>query len=180
MGKGFGLGVLLTLVTLVVAVYLYFEMGFATMRADIQPGFLDSYLGSAMDASVQRHAPDVENPVPSTEPNLIAGARLYIDKCSDCHGSPVNPDSDMGKAFQPSVPQFFGDDAPDMPPNQNFYIVKHGVRMTAMPAWNYIMTDSEIWQVVDMLGQIKNLPPSVQEELRKPTAVPAQTTQGGA
>ncbi len=173
MGKWFGLGVLVTLVALSVGAYVYADMGFASIRADAGPGFFDSWLSSAMDASAARHAPNIANPVPSNETNLVAGARLYIDKCSDCHGSPVNPNSGLGKAFQPHAPQFFGDDPPDMPANQNFYIIKHGVRMTAMPGWGYIMTDSEIWQVVDLLSQMKNLPPSVQQELHKPTAVPA-------
>ena len=173
MGRGFVLGVVITLIALVVGAYIYLEHGFADIRADAGPGMLDHYLMAAMDASAERHAPDVKSPLPSTEANLLAGARLYVDKCADCHGSPVNRHSDMGKAFQPNAPQFFGDDPPDMPANQNFYIVKHGVRMTAMPAWSYIMTDSEIWQVIHVLSQIDNLPPSVQQELRKPTAVPA-------
>jgi mono/diheme cytochrome c family protein len=171
MGKGFVLGVVVTLAVLAGGAYLYCEQGLADLRADAGPGFLDEWLNSAMDNSVKRHAPEAESPVPASEANLLAGARLYVDKCASCHGSPVNPNSDLGKAFHPSAPQFFGDDPPDMPANQSFYIVKHGIRMTGMPAWGFVMTDSEIWQVVGVLGQIKNLPASVQQELRKPTAV---------
>jgi mono/diheme cytochrome c family protein len=172
MGKGFGLGVLVTLIALCAAAYIYFERGFVDIRADSGPGAFDNWLGAAMDASAARHAPRVNSPIPSSEANLVAGAKLYVDKCAECHGTPVNTDSELGKAFQPVAPQFFGEEPPDMPANQNFFIIKHGIRMTAMPGWGSIMRDNEIWQVVDMLAKIRNLPPSVQQELRKPAAAP--------
>src|SRR5581483_10163021 len=115
MAKWLGIGVLITLIALCAAAYIYLELGFADIRADAGPGPLDSWLASAMDASAERHAPKVNSPVPADEPNLLAGAKLYLDKCANCHGSPVNTDSELGKAFQPNAPQFFGDDPPDMP-----------------------------------------------------------------
>jgi len=39
-----------------------------------------------------------------TEANLMDGARLYRDKCADCHGRPDNPDSDYGRSFYPRAP----------------------------------------------------------------------------
>ncbi len=173
MAKGFWLGVLVTLLALCAAGYIYFEAGFVSIRADTGPAFLDRWLGAAMDASTRRHAPSLPNPVPANESNLVDGARLYIDKCAGCHGSPVNPDSDLGRSFSPRVPQFFGKDPPDMPAHQDSYIIKHGVRMTAMPAWGNVMADSEIWQVIDLLQNLKHLPDAAQQELRKPTAAPA-------
>ena len=57
-----------------------------------------------------------------------------------------------------------------MPDHENFYIIKHGVRWTAMPAWGGVMTDSEIWQVVLALSRFEKLPPEAVEELKKPVA----------
>jgi len=122
-----------------------------------------------MDESTERHAPQQKIPLPLTPENLLAGARLYRDKCSDCHGSPANPDSDYGRSFYPRAPQFMKE-APDMPDHENFYIIKHGVRWTAMPAWGGVMTDSEIWQLVQLLGSFEKLPPEAVEELKKPVA----------
>ena len=64
-------------------------------------------------------------------------------------------------------------EAPDLPDNENYYIIKHGVRYTAMPAWGGIMTDSEIWMVVQLLSRFEKLPPDAVEELKKPTTAPA-------
>lgn len=173
MWKWFGFGIVATLVVLSAAAYVYFEQGFVDTRANIPMGMADSWLGTAMDASTERHAPKVNNPIAPTEANLVAGAQLYRDKCAGCHGSPINQDSDFGRSFYPHVPQFFGHDAPDMPENQNFYIIKNGVRFTAMPAWGNVMADSEIWQVTDLLANLKRLPAPVEDELKKPSPAPA-------
>ncbi len=171
--KWFGLGVITTLVALSAAAYVYFEKGFVDTRANIPVGLADNWLGSAMDASTERHAPKQKNPVSATESNLIDGAKLYRDKCAGCHGSAINPNSDFGHSFYPRVPQFFGDQPPDMPENQDFYIIKNGVRFTAMPAWGNVMADSEIWQVIHVLTNIKRLPGPVIDELKRPSPVPA-------
>lgn len=54
-----------------------------------------------------------------------------------------------------------------MTDHEKFFIIKHGVRWTAMPAWRNIMADSEIAQVVMFLDHIGNLPPPIQQELHR-------------
>jgi len=163
-------GIVVGAIALAAGVYGYARFGFLDLRADRNPSALEERIaGSAMDESTERHAAQQKNPLPPTEENLLAGARLYRDKCSDCHGGPVNPNSDYGRSFYPRVPQFMKQ-APDLPDHENFYIIKHGVRWTAMPAWGNVMTDSEIWQVVTLLSRLQKLPSQVTEELKKPVA----------
>ena len=162
-------GIIVGAIMVAAGVYGCARLGLFDLRADQEPSAWEERLaGTAMDESTERHAPQLKNPLPATAENLLAGARLYRDKCSDCHGSPVNPNSDYGRSFYPRVPQFMKQ-APDMPDHENFYLIKHGVRWTAMPAWGGIMTDSEIWQVVLVLNRFEKLPPEVMEELKKPT-----------
>ena len=164
-------GMIVGAIALAAGVYGYARLGLIDLRADQEPpAWEDRIAGSAMDESTERHALRQKNSLLPTEPNLLAGARLYRDKCSDCHGSPVNPTSDYGRSFYPRAPQFMKQ-APDMPDHENFYIIKHGVRWTAMPAWGSIMADSEIWQLVLVLNHFEKLPPEVTEELKKPVAV---------
>jgi len=163
-------GIIVGAIALAAGVYGYARLGFLDLRADQNPSALEErVVGSAMDESTERHAARQKNPLSPTQENLLAGARLYRDKCSDCHGGPTNPNSDYGRSFYPPVPQFMKQ-APDMPDHENFYIIKHGVRWTAMPAWGNIMTDSEIWQVVMLLNRFEKLPAEVTEELKKPVA----------
>jgi mono/diheme cytochrome c family protein len=175
--KWFALGVTATVIALTAAAYVYLEKGFADTRADITPGPLDSWLGTAMDASTDRHAPKLTNPVLDTEENLLAAARLYTSNCLLCHGGADGVRSDLGDAVLPPAPQFFGSDPPDMMEDQNFYIIKHGIRMTAMPAWGKLLSEQQVWQTVLLLKHIhdKSVPQAVEQELKKkpqpPTSV---------
>jgi len=166
--RNFVRGVVVTLIVLVLGGWLYLKLGYADLRASAGPSWFESeFAGTAVAASAARHAPEQKNPIQPTEANLLDGARLYRDKCADCHGRPDNPVSDYGKAFYPPAPQFMNAH-PSLPEKQNFYIIKYGVRWTAMPAWGNIMADSEIWQVAGFLNRLDNLPPAVQQELHAP------------
>ena len=162
------LTVVITLAVPADGLFAFLHLGLADVRADQPvPRWERALAMPSMDASTERHAPRLANPIPATAANLAAGASLYRDKCADCHGRPDNPVSDYGRSFYPPAPQFFRF-APDMPEYQNFYIIKHGVRWTAMPAWGHIMADSEMWQVAAVLSRIHDLPPAAQQELNKP------------
>jgi mono/diheme cytochrome c family protein len=166
--RNFVRGILATILVIGFGGWIYLRFGFADLRANANPSWFESELAiAALHASAARHAPQQQNPIQPTETNLLDGARLYRDKCADCHGRPDNPESDYGRSFYPRAPQFMKT-RPSQPQNQNFYIIKNGVRWTAMPAWGNIMADSEIWQVVTFLDRLDNLPPSVQQELHRP------------
>ena len=75
--------------------------------------------------------------------------------------------TDYGGSFYPRVPQFMKA-RPRLSESQNFYVIKYGVRWTAMPAWGNIMADSEVWQVVTFLSHLETMPPSVEQELHRP------------
>ena len=166
--RDFLLGVLVTLVVIVFGGWLYLRLGYADLRADARPSWFESTLAAtALEASAVRHAPERNNPIQPTEANLMDGARLYRDKCADCHGRPDNPESEYGRSFHPRAPQFMKA-LPRMTEDETFFIIKHGVRWTAMPAWTNIMADSEIGQVVTFLSHIGNLPPPIQQELHRP------------
>lgn len=66
----------------------------------------------------------------------------------------------LADALYPRAPQFTKD-APHMPENQNFYIIRHGVRLSGMPAWRQVLTEQEVWQVTDFLSHMDKLPPLV-------------------
>ena len=163
--KGFFFGIIFTLLVLFIGGYYLLKSGRISFAADLEPSAMEEHLAmSAVDASTEHHAPDQKNPVPTDEADLIAGAQLYLNHCAGCHGLPSNPDSQFGRSFNPPVPAFFKD-PPDMPENQNFYIIQHGVRWSGMPAWNKTLTDAQIWQLVTFLSNTQKLPPAVLKEL---------------
>jgi len=165
MGK-FVLGVIVTLVVLAVGAYVVTQFGFMDVRADQTPSaFEKKYAMHAMDASTERHAPDMKNPVAPTDDNLKEGITLYSMHCAECHGAPKEPEAKMGKSLYPAAPQFLSDPA-DMPENENFYIIKHGVRLTGMPAWGSL-SDQDIWKIVTFLSHMDKLPPAVDQQWKQ-------------
>jgi len=141
--------------------YVYF--GHAPVNADVAPGKLETYVGThALDASVERQAPKVNNPIQPTEDNLTRGMLVYNMNCAQCHGAPTRKQT-LGDGEYPPAPQFT-DDPPDMPDHHNYFIIKHGIRYTAMPAWGKMLSDDDIWKVTTFLGQWKKLPPTVKSK----------------
>lgn len=165
--KWFLLGIIATLIVLSAAAYVYFEEGFVSTRADTRPGILDSWLSHASESSIARHASNTANPEPDTSQTLLAAARLYETRCTICHGSPEQQENNVGKSENPPTPQFFGSEPPDMTESQNFYVIKHGIRFTAMLPWNNLLSNQQIWQVVDLLGHVndKSVPVEVTQQL---------------
>ena len=157
----FFLGFVAAIALAVLAGFCYVRFGFVDPRADIQPGSLEENLAMpALDASIDRRAPAMTNPIQPTEENLLSGMKIYQASCSGCHGDISHPHQAFGDSFYPRAPQFM-EDAPDMPENQNFYIIEHGIRLSGMPSWKTALQQSEIWQVTTFLSNINKLPPHI-------------------
>jgi mono/diheme cytochrome c family protein len=163
--KAFLFGVILTVFALIAGGYFLLKSGRVSFSADDEPSATEEHLAmSAVDASTERNAPEIKNPLAADEGNLVAGAKLYLDHCAGCHGVPTNPESQFGRSFNPAVPAFFKD-APDMPENQNFYIIQHGIRWSGMPAWKNTLNETQTWQLVTFLSNVEKLPPAAKKEL---------------
>jgi thiosulfate dehydrogenase len=159
----FVFGIFFTLIALVVAGWWCVKQGYVDFAADQKPSFVEEKIAmAAVDASMDRRAPEGKNPITPTEENIAAGAKLYFDHCGGCHGVPSNPDSAFARSFNPPVPEFFKD-SPDMSDSQNFYAIRHGIRWTGMPGWGKTLSDAQIWQIVAFLGNIEKLPPAAEK-----------------
>ena len=58
---------------------------------------------SALDASMDTHAPRISSPIPPTDDNLIAGMKVYTMNCALCHGGLDQKPSNFGTIFYPPV-----------------------------------------------------------------------------
>jgi mono/diheme cytochrome c family protein len=158
------LGFAAAVVLLLLAGFAWVRLGFVDPRADVAESVLERRVAMpSLDASLDRHAPEARNPVAATEINLVAGMKTYQNNCAGCHGDIHQPHAIFGEEFYPRVPQFM-EEAPDMPENQNFYVIQHGVRLSGMPAWKSSLTEQEMWQVTTFLSHIDKLPPQVAEQ----------------
>jgi thiosulfate dehydrogenase len=65
-------------------------------------------------------------------------------------------------------------DSADMPENQNFYIIQHGIRLSGMPAWKQSLTDQELWQVTTFLSHMQKLPPQISDQWKAAASGPIE------
>jgi len=169
----FFLGFAVAVVVVLAASFCYVRFGFVDPRSDIPVGWLESRIAMpALDSAVDRRAPETHNPIQPTDANLIAGMKIYQSNCAGCHGDIQHPHAAFGDAFYPRAPQFV-EDAPDMPENQNLYIIQHGIRLSGMPAWKGALSEQETWQVATFLSHMDKLRAPVSEAW-KAAAVGAQ------
>ncbi len=158
--SGFMAGIVIVLL----AGFLWLRLGFVDARADAPEHALERAVAMpALDASVRRHASRAQNPVAATDDNLVAGMKIYQNKCAGCHGDIHQPHVTFGDSLYPRAPQFM-EDAPDMPEYQNFYIIRHGIRLSGMPALRNSLKEEEIWQVTTFLSHMDKLAPQVSDQ----------------
>ncbi len=158
--RGFIAGVIIALLAVFGGAYFYATTGhFDTRAVPNTPGSLERKAANqSVDKWVEGHAPKQDNPFQPTMENLTAGQKTYDENCSFCHGSLKQPLSPMRKKFYPPVPQLMTRNADD-PDGEIFYVVKYGIRFTAMPGWDGQLTDDDIWKTVLFLknsDKVKN------------------------
>lgn len=160
--RGFIWGIIATLIVIVIAGLAAANLGLFPTSADATPPAFERRIAmNALDASMDRHAPRVSNPLPPTDDNLIDGMKIYTMNCSLCHGTLDNRPSALEKAFYPPAPQLILDPLDD-PEWHIFYAIRTGVRYTGMPAWGKALSQDDIWKVTAFLSRIQKLPPKVQ------------------
>ena len=162
MGK-FLFGVIVTVLVLILAVIGIAVLGLFPTPANVEPPHLERHLAmSAVDASMDRHAPRVSNPLMPNDQNLIDGMKLYTMNCALCHGGLDRKPSTLAASFYPPPPNLVSD-PPDDPEWHIFYTIRTGVRYTGMPAWDKTLTPDEMWKITMFLSHMDKLPPGAQE-----------------
>jgi mono/diheme cytochrome c family protein len=89
---------------------------------------------------------------------IADGASDYDAMCTGCHLAPGMAENEMRPGLNPKPPQLAtlprGDAA------EQFWIIKHGIDMTGMPAWGKTHSDAEIWNMVAFLQKLPTLSPA--------------------
>jgi len=158
------LGVVIAVLVFAIGGLAFAWLGYLPTNADaIPPRIEDRIASAALDASVEHHAPHVNNPVSPTDENLIDGMKIYTMNCALCHGSPDYKPSPLEHSFYPPPPQLLLDPLDD-PEWRTYYVIRTGVRYTGMPAWNKALSEEQMWKVTAFLSRLEKLPAGVQEQ----------------
>jgi cytochrome c553 len=110
----------------------------------------------AKSRSVATHTLGIEAPALDDPSLVLKGATHYEIGCRPCHG---NPDLQTPRIAQQMTPRppYLPPRVPNWSPDELFYIVKHGIKFTGMPAWPAQQRDDEVWAMVAFLRRFPEL-----------------------
>jgi len=137
----------------VVAIYA----GLYNIAADVphtQPVYW--LLDTIRHRSVVTRARDIVVPNDLDDANRISkGAGQYAEMCSGCHLAPGMKRTEISQGLYPRATELRR--GTDLTPAEQFWIIKHGVKQTGMPAWGVTHDDELLWDVVAFVRKLPEL-----------------------
>jgi mono/diheme cytochrome c family protein len=96
---------------------------------------------------------------------IQSGAEHYAALCVGCHLAPGVTKSDLRTGLYPHPPNLAQEDLQES--RRTFWIVKHGIKMSAMPAWGKTLDDAAIWDVVAFVRKMPGMTPEDYQQLAR-------------
>ena len=137
----------------------------------------------ALDASVERHASGITAPRLDDTAMIERGLALYKLHCEQCHGGPGVAPAPFALGLTPLASNLVHA-ARERPPAELYWVVKNGIKMTAMPAWQFRFPERDLWAVVAGMQQLTRMTPrdyaervgATQSALQSAASVAGQVT----
>lgn len=153
----------LAIVVLIAAVFVAWIGWYNIAATENHNSLFGWFLHFTMRNSVAAHTEAVPAQA-LTDPVLIAEGQAFSElRCSPCHGAPTRPADILAQHMLPGPPPI-GELARQFTPDQLHWIIKHGVKMSAMPAWPTQARDDEIWAVVAFIKYLRDAPGSLHDD----------------
>jgi len=152
-----GIGALAIIVAVGAAIF-FFGGYFNVAASEPDPGIVKWALTKVRAASIDHHA-RLTAPGNLDDPEIVrAGARAFSERgCTNCHGAPGVNWQKFSEGLNPDPPDL-KDIAHERQPAQLFWVVKNGIKMTAMPSFGAIgADDKEIWSIVAFIRKLPNV-----------------------
>jgi mono/diheme cytochrome c family protein len=141
--------------------------GVFNMAATEGPGTLETTLaGWTVDRSVAMRAPQEVSPFKDDPEAIEAGMVHYRAMCLQCHGAADVKAHEFAQGLNPPPPDLAAA-GKDWTDGELFWISKHGIRMTGMPAFGPTHGDEELWKIVAFMRKLDNLSESQVAALRE-------------
>jgi hypothetical protein len=115
------------------------------------------------DRSIAANVRGIEMPADLGDPERARrGAGNFDAMCTGCHLAPGLEDSEIRAGLYPQPPNLSkpgdGDDAGTLSAARQFWVIKHGLKMSGMPAWGKAgVDDATIWDIVALLSKLSSL-----------------------
>ncbi len=123
--------------------------------------------------SIAARADDLEVPPLDDASMLLVGAKHYDAMCTNCHLIPDQEPTELASGLYPQAPVFY--QRMPITAEQNkvdqikeyFWVIKNGLKMTAMPAWGHNHDDKTIWAIAAFVQKLGGMTSQQYSELTK-------------
>jgi mono/diheme cytochrome c family protein len=139
-----------------VAAFAYFISGSYNVAADEAHWAVTSgLLEEVRERSIKTRASGIPVPDLTSEESIATGASHYAEMCVECHLAPGVADTELRRGLNPEPPELTL--MHELDPAEAFWVIKHGVKMSGMPAWGRTHDDETIWAMVAFLQRLPGL-----------------------
>jgi len=115
------------------------------------------------ERSIEVGARTIDVPQLEDPHRVAAGAERYAALCVGCHLAPGVTKSDIRPGLYPHPPSLAQEEVRDSP--RAFWTIKHGIEMSAMPAWGKSLDDGAIWDLVAFVRKMPEMTPEIYQQL---------------
>lgn len=122
-------------------------------------------LHTTTERSIAVRADDVQVPPDLTDSTRIRdGASGYAEMCEVCHGGPGLSTSVIAQGLRPEPPDL-SEEAEHLSPGETFWIVKHGIKFTGMPAFGPTHSDGTLWNLTAFVQALPSISGAEYEQM---------------
>jgi mono/diheme cytochrome c family protein/ketosteroid isomerase-like protein len=148
--------VAITLLAVVLLGALVVASGALSVAAD-EPhsSLVFGILDTVRERSIETRADDIQVPALDDAGMVRRGAGNYDAMCAKCHLAPGMAETELNRGLSPTPPNLAKHAHADAA--EAFWVIKHGIKATGMPAWGTHMEDPYIWDVVAFLRKLPEL-----------------------
>jgi mono/diheme cytochrome c family protein len=141
---------------IIAAALLFAYSGIYNIAADEPHSAIgDAYIETLRERSIASRSSEIAVPDISGESLLTSGAEHYDAMCTGCHLAPGMQDTELRQGLSPTPPNFAEDGIDDRA--EAFWVIKHGIKLTGMPAWGGTHDDESLWGLVALAEKLPEM-----------------------
>jgi mono/diheme cytochrome c family protein len=122
-----------------------------------------SLIEQLRDHSIAVRARSIEVPQLEDPKRVASGAQHYAALCVGCHLAPGVTKADIRPGLYPHPPNLAQEETQNA--QRAYWIIRHGIKMSAMPAWGKSLDDAAIWDVVAFIRKMPEMTPETYRQL---------------
>lgn len=155
----FGVKTILSItVVAIIAGFMFIWFGvFNVSASEKHWAITNTFLELVRNRSISARAETVEVPNLADTTRIKRGAANYDAMCAQCHLAPGVDSSELYEGLNPKPPVLYKNINFANKPNETFWVIKNGIKMTGMPAWGINNSDEQIWDMIALVSALDKM-----------------------